>query len=162
MSEEQRVREILARYVRATDRRDGKTQGSLFTDDAVVQIFIKTGPDAYEPLGEPLIGGAGVQYAVENYMAPHPEGGSSHDTTSDHVIEVDGDRAHMNAQFVVFEVRATSRPAGGWPEDAFGAQGTVRPIESGYYDTDLRRVDGEWKIVHHRVLMDMPIAIPEA
>jgi hypothetical protein len=68
----------------------------------------------------------------------------------------------MNAQFVVFEVRATARLAGGWPEGAFGAQGTVRPIESGYYDTDLRRVDGEWKIIQHRVLMDMPIAIPGA
>ena len=70
--------------------------------------------------------------------------------------------AHMNAQFVVFEVRATSRPAAGWPKSAFGAQGTVRPVESGYYDTDLRRVDGEWKIVAHRVLMDMPMAIPGA
>lgn len=41
-----------------------------------------------------------------------------------------------------------------------GAQSTVRPIESGYYDTDLLRVDGEWKIVKHHVLMDMPIAVP--
>jgi ketosteroid isomerase-like protein len=162
MSDERKVQEVLARYVRATDRRDGKGQGTLFTDDATVQAFAKTGPDAYEPLGEPIIGGAGVEYAVDNFMAPHPEGGSSHHTTSDHIIEVDGDRAHMNAQFVVFEVRATARPAGGWPGDAFGAQGTLRPIESGYYDTDLRRVDGEWKIIQHRVLMDMPIAIPGA
>nr|WSY54196.1 nuclear transport factor 2 family protein [Streptomyces sp. NBC_00886] len=162
MSDERKVQEILARYVRATDRRDGKSQGALFTDDATAQIFTKTGPDAYEPVGEPIIGGAGVAYAVDNFMAPHPEGGSSHHVTADHLIEVDGDRAHMNAQFVVFEVRATSRPAGGWPEGVFGAQGTVRPIESGYYDTDLRRIDGEWKIVRHRVLMDMPIAIPGA
>jgi ketosteroid isomerase-like protein len=162
MSDERKVQEVLARYVRATDRRDGKGQGSLFTDDATVQVFIKTGPDAYEPFGGPIIGGAGVEHAVANLMAPHPEGGSSHHATSDHVIEADGDRAHVNAQFVVFEVRAASRPAGGWPEGAFGAQGTVRPVESGYYDTDLRRVDGEWKIVRHRVLMDMPIAVPGA
>jgi len=162
MSDERKVQEVLARYVRATDRRDGKSQGALYTDDATVQIFTKTGHDAYEPVGEPIIGGSGVEYAVDNFMAPHPEGGSSHHITSDHVIEVDGDRAHMNAQFVVFEVRATSRPAGGWPEGAFGAQGTVRPIESGYYDTHLRRVDGEWKIIRHRVLLDMPYAIPEA
>jgi SnoaL-like domain len=115
MSDERKIQEVLARYVRATDRRDGKTQGALFTDDA-----------------------------------------------SDHIIEADGDRAHVNAQFVVFEVRAAARPADGWPEGAFGAQGTVRPIESGYYDTDLHRVDGEWKIIGHRVLMDMPYAIPGA
>ncbi|KIF74230.1 hypothetical protein QR77_10000 [Streptomyces sp. 150FB] len=162
MSDERKIQEVLARYVRATDGRDGKAQGALFTDDATVQISARTGPGTYEPVGEPLIGGAGVEYAVDHFMAPHPEGGTSHHTTSDHLIEVDGDQAHLNAQFVVFEVRATARPAGGWPEGTAGAQGTVRPIESGYYDTDLRRVDGEWKIVRHRVLMDMPMAIPGA
>jgi len=162
MSDERKVQEILARYVRAADRRDGKSQGALFTDDAIVDVFVKTGPDAYQQIGEPIGGGAGVAYAVDNFMAPHPEGGSSHHVTADHLIEVDGDRAHMNAHFVVFEVRALSRPADGWPEDAFGAQGTIRPIESGYYDTDLRRIDGEWKIVRHRVLHDMPYAVLEA
>ncbi|MEU5295970.1 nuclear transport factor 2 family protein [Streptomyces umbrinus] len=162
MSDERRVQEVLAHYVRAADRRDGKSQGALFTDDAIVDVFIKTGPDAYEKVGEPIVGGAGVAYAVDNLMAPHPEGGSSHHVTADHLIEVDGDEAHMNAHFVVFEVRALSRPAGGWPEDAFGAQGTIRPIESGYYDTDLHRIDGEWKIVRHSVLHDMPYAVLEA
>ncbi|GHF91622.1 nuclear transport factor 2 family protein [Streptomyces thermodiastaticus] len=160
MSDEREVQEVLARYVRATDRRDGRAQGALFTDDAVVQIHTKEGPDRYEPFGEPLIGGAAVQYAVDNFMEPHPEGGSSHHTTSDHIIEVDGDRAHLNAQFIVFRVRARRRPEAGWPAGALGAQGTVEPIESGYYDTDLRRIDGEWKIVRHDVLMDMPMALP--
>ena len=162
MSDERKVQEVLARYVRTTDRRDGKSHGALYTDDATVQVFIKTGQDAYEQTGEPIIGASGVAYAMDNFMAPHPEGGSSHHVTADHIIEVDGDEAHMNAQFVVFEVRATARPADGWPEDAFGIQGTVRPIESGYYDTDLRRIDGEWKITRHRVLHDMPYVMPGA
>ncbi|MFE0538329.1 nuclear transport factor 2 family protein [Streptomyces nigra] len=160
MSDERKVQEVLARYVRATDTRDGKAQGALFTDDATVQIHTKTGPGTYEPLGEPLIGGASVQYAVENFMTPHPEGGSSHHLTADHIIEVDGDRAHCSAQFVVFRVRAERRPDGGWPAGAFGAQGTVEPHESGYYETELRRVDGAWKIVRHDVLLDMPMALP--
>jgi hypothetical protein len=155
-------REIQARYVRATDRRDGTAQGALFTDDATVQIYARTGSDTYEPVGEPLIGGAGVEYAVDHFMAPHPDGATSHHITSDHIIETNGDLGHLNAQFVVFDVRAATRPAGGWPQGAFGAQGTVRPIESGYYDIDLRRVGGEWKIVQHRVLMDMPMAIRAA
>ncbi|MYV45226.1 hypothetical protein [Streptomyces sp. SID2888] len=75
---------------------------------------------------------------------------------------MDGDRAHINAQFIVFRVQADARPAGGWPEGTFGAQGTVAPIESGYYDTDLRHIDGVWKIVHHRVLLDMPLVLPGA
>ncbi len=162
MSEERKVQEILARYVRATDARDGVVQGSLFTDYATVQIYTKTGPDSYEAVGEPLVGGDGVRYAVEHFMAPHPELGSSHHVTLDHLIDVDGDQAHCNAQFVVFKVRGDARPTGGWPAGVFGAQGSVRPIESGYYDTDLRRIDGEWKIVAHRVLMDLPMALPGA
>jgi len=162
MSEEQKVREVLARYVRATDARDGVAQGSLFTDDAIVQICAKTGPESYEPVGAALIGGDGVRSAVEQFMAPHPELGSSHHVTADHLIAINGERAHLNAQFIVFEVRGDVRPAGGWPAGVFGAQGSVRPIESGYYDTELRLVDGEWKIVGHRVLMDLPVALPGA
>jgi hypothetical protein len=162
MSDERRVQEVLARYVRATDRRDGEAQGALFTADATVQIFSKAGPGGYEPVGDPLIGGDAVAYAVRNFMAPHPERGSSHHVTADHIIEVDGDRATMNAQFIVFEVRGSLRPAAGWPDGTSGAQGTVRPIESGYYDTELRRIDGEWKITRHHVLLDMPIALPTA
>jgi hypothetical protein len=162
MSDEGDVQEVLARYVRATDARDGVAQGSLFTADATVQMYSKTGVDAYEPVGDPLIGGEGVRYAVEHFMAPHPERGSSHHVTADHLVDVDGDRAHLHAQFVVFETRGDARPPGGWPEGAFGAQGSVRAVESGYYDTDLRRVDGEWKIAHHRVLLDLPVAIPGA
>jgi hypothetical protein len=105
MSDERKVQEVLARYVRATDRRDGQAQGALFTD---------------------------------------------------------GDRAYLNAQFIVYKVEAAARPAEGWPTGVSGAQGTVRPIESGYYDTNLSLVDGEWKIVRHSVLMDMPIAVPGA
>jgi hypothetical protein len=160
MSDERRVQDVMARYVRATDRRDGKTQGALFTDDAVVQIYAKSGPDSYEPFGGPLIGGTGVEYAVTKFMSAHPEGGSSHHTTFDHIIDVDGDRAHLNAQFIVYQVQASARPADGWTTGESGVQGAIRPIESGYYDTDLRRVDGEWKIVKHSVLMDMSIAVP--
>jgi hypothetical protein len=162
MSEERKVQEVLARYVRATDKRDGATQGALFTSDATVQIYAKTGPDSYDAVGGPLIGGSAVQYAVENYMAPHPELGSSHHVTADHLIEVDGDRAHMNAQFIVFKIQGAARPATGWPAGTFGAQGTVTPIESGYYDTDLHKIDGEWKITRHHVLMDVNIALPGA
>jgi hypothetical protein len=49
------------------------------------------------------------------------------------------DDATLDAQFLVFEVRGKERPATGWPEGAFGAQGTVQPIEAGYYRPVLRR-----------------------
>ena len=145
MSDERAVQEVLARYVRATDQRDGTAQGALFTDDAVIQIHTRSG-DGYQPVGEPLIGGAGVKYAVDNFMDPHPEGGASHHVTADHLITVDGNSAHLNAQYVVFEIRSTPEPS-------------IRVIESGHYDTDLRRIDGEWKIVRHHVLGDLPLGV---
>lgn len=49
----------------------------------------------------------------------------------DHIVEIDGERAHLNAQFVVFQVRAAARPAYGRPTRASGTQGTVQPVESG-------------------------------
>lgn len=159
MSDAREIQEVFARYVRSTDKRDGAEQGTLFTDDAVIQIFSKIGPKTYEPVGDPLIGGQAVEFAVKNYMAPHPEGGSSHHTTSDTIVNVDGDTAHYNAQFIVFEVRS---PVPGTPVTRPGAQGTVTPIESGYYDTDLRKIDGVWRIVRHHVLMDVPMVIPTA
>jgi ketosteroid isomerase-like protein len=163
MSDERQVQEVLARYVRATDQRDGKAQGALFTDDAVVRILTKNIDGSHTALGEPLIGGAAVRYAVENYMAPHPEGGSSHHVTSDHIIEIDGDSAHLNAQFIVFRIRRADRHAErGQPRGNLVAQGSVEPVESGYYDTHLRRLDGRWKIVRHDVLMDVPMVALEA
>ncbi|MGW5063389.1 nuclear transport factor 2 family protein [Streptomyces sp. NPDC004096] len=61
MSDERKVQEVLARYVRSIDKRDGTAQGALFTPDATVQIYSKTGPDSYEPVGDPLIGGDAVR-----------------------------------------------------------------------------------------------------
>lgn len=162
MTDERAIDEVLARYVRATDRRDGAAQAALFSDDSTVEIRTRVAVDRWEPVGQPLAGPAAVRYAVENFMAPHPPGGSSHHVTANHIVDVDGDTAHLTAQFVVFSTRGAQRPADGWPADAFGAQGTVRPIESGYYETDLRRTGGRWLITRHQVLMDLPMALPGA
>ncbi|WP_326565431.1 nuclear transport factor 2 family protein [Amycolatopsis rhabdoformis] len=142
MTPERAVQEVLARYVRATDARDGAAQGALFTEDAQVHVHVRTGPGTYKPLGDPIIGSAGVQHAVEHLMLPHPEGGTGHHVTADHLIEVNGDRAHLSAQYVVFEVRSLPHQA-------------IRPIESGYYDTELMLIDGTWKITRHDVLGDL-------
>ncbi|WP_432947476.1 nuclear transport factor 2 family protein [Kribbella sp. CA-253562] len=141
MTDERAIQHLLARYVRATDARDGSAQGALFTDDAVVQILVKSDTGEHLPAGEPLIGGSGVRWAVDNLMPALPPGFSSHHLTADHLIEVTGDRGHLNAQFVVF---LTS------------ADGTIRPVESGYYDTDLHRLEDGWRITRHDVLMDRP------
>lgn len=66
-------------------------------------------------------------YAVDDYMVPLGPGQSSHHLPVDHIIKVSGDKAHFNAQFVVFQVQNAERPESGWPAGALGAQGTVTP-----------------------------------
>jgi hypothetical protein len=92
-----------------------------------------------------------VAWIPDSREKPHPSRGWSHHTTHDHIIDVNGDDATLDAQFVVFEVRGKERSAAGWPEGAFGAQGTVQPVEAGYYRPILCRVDGVWKITTMRI-----------
>jgi ketosteroid isomerase-like protein len=160
MGAEREVQHVFARYVRAADRRDGAALSELFADDGTVEIF-------YNRAGNPeliakLAGAEAIGQAVAGMMKPHPERGWSHHTTHDHVIKVDGDDATLDAQFVVFNVVGAERPAAGWPDGASGAQGTITPIESGYYQPRLRRVDGTWKITSHRIVLDLPVAFPGA
>src|ERR1700761_503780 len=156
MSEERAVQQVLARYVRGTDARDGAAVAELFTEDGRVEISYSNSGTP-ESLGE-LVGRDAITAAVSQMMKPHPAGGWSHHTTHDHIIEVDGDAATIDAQFVVFEVRGKVRLASGWPEGSFGAQGTVQPIEAGYYRPSLRRSGGEWKITTMRITLNIPMA----
>jgi hypothetical protein len=158
MSEERAVQQVLARYVRGADARDGAAVAAVFTEDGRVEISYNNS-GKLEPLGE-LVGRETIAAAVSQMMKPHPSRGWSHHTTHDHIIDVNGDDATLDAQFVVFEVRGKERPAAGWPEGAFGAQGTVQPIEAGYYRPILRPVDGVWKITTMRITMNIPMAFP--
>lgn len=158
MSEERSVQQVLAKYVRATDARDGAALAVLFTGTGRVDISYNNS-GKLETVGE-LVGQEAIAAAVSQMMRPHPGRGWSHHTTHDHIVEVDGDHATIDAQFVVFEVRGEARLANGWPEGAFGVQGTVTPIEAGYYRPVLRRVDGVWKIDTLRIVMNLPLAFP--
>jgi hypothetical protein len=153
------VREVLSRYVRATDSRDGAALARLFAPDGKVQMFYGRGQNA-ELVGE-LEGHEALAHAVGALMAPHPVGGWSHHTTHDAIVTVEGDRATIDAQYVAFNVQAAGRPKEGWPSTARGAQGTVTPIESGYYRAKLARIDGAWKIATHRIEADLPFAFPQ-
>ncbi|MEU2622434.1 nuclear transport factor 2 family protein [Streptomyces sp. NPDC007157] len=158
MDDERAVAQVLARYVRAVDHRDGTAMSALFVADAVAESYYNNG-GTREKLAE-LTGAETIGKAVAGLMAPHPPRGWSHHTTHDHIIEVDGDEATLDAQFVVFNIQGHERPAEGWPAGASGAQGTITPIESGYYRPRLRRVDGVWRIFHHTILLDQPLVLP--
>jgi hypothetical protein len=154
MSTENEITEIVSRYTRAADRRDGEAMAQLYDADAVVEIHYR-GPDGMELLGT-LSGGAQITAAMTTAMAPHPPLGWSHHTTYDHVVSIDDDEASIETQFITFDVVGTRKPEGGWPDGTFGAQGTIKPIESGYYHFTFRRTDGVWRIHHQDVTHDIP------
>jgi hypothetical protein len=156
MSDKRDIQEVLARYVRAADRRDSAAMTDLFLPKGKVEIFYNNA-GAPVLIGE-LIGSQAIGAAVTTMMKPHPPLGWSHHTTHDPIIEVDGDTAMLDAQFVVFNVIGAEKPDSGWPQGAQGAQGAVIPIESGYYRPILKKVDGRWMLAQHRIYLDLPMA----
>jgi len=160
MNEWQKVQEQLARYVRAVDHRDGAAMAKLFAADGRVEIFYAVGGDRQQ-IGE-LVGRDAIAAAVTGMMLPHPARGWSHHTTHDPIIEISGDRATIDAQFIVYNVVGAERPPQGWPAGVVGAQGTIKPIESGYYRPVLRRGPDGWLFETHRIFHDLPMAFPGA
>lgn len=152
------IPEVFAHYVRAADHRDPQRMSALFADEATVKIFYR-GAGAGELLAE-LTGAANIGAAVAAGMAPHPPLGWSHHTLVNPIVTVDGDKAAFDAQFIVYNARGLARPANGWSPDAFGAQGTIVPIECGYAQARLRRSGSQWRITELVIEHDLPYAFP--
>lgn len=153
------IQQVIAKYVRAVDRRDGAALAELFIPNGKVTIFYTNG--GKEELIVELAGREVIGNAMSNAMKAHPARGWSHHTTFDTIIEVDGERATVDAQFIVYNVVGAEKPAGGWPESTLGIQGTITPIDSGYFRSTLgRNNDGSWRIAEHRIDHDMPFATP--
>ena len=95
MSEERAVQQVLAKYVRGADMRDGAAVAAQFTELGRVEISYNNSGRS-EPVGE-LVGQKAIAAAVSQMMRPHPAHGWSHHTTHDHIIEVDGDIATIDA-----------------------------------------------------------------
>src|SRR5439155_19828203 len=101
MSDELAVQQVLARYVRAHDQRDGAAMAALFTPDARVTILYNHNPDGKpEVIGE-LAGRDAIAEATTHMMKPHPSRGWSHNATGGLLVDVDGYQATLDAQFMV-------------------------------------------------------------
>src|ERR1700688_1990353 len=100
MSDERVAQQVLAKYVRGVDARDGAAVAALFTETGRVEISYNNS-GRLEPLGE-LVGKDAIAAAGSQMMQPQPAHGWSHHTTHDQIIEVDGDNATIAAKFVVF------------------------------------------------------------
>ncbi|MFE0629332.1 nuclear transport factor 2 family protein [Streptomyces sp. NPDC058864] len=149
------IQDVLSRYVRATDERDVEALAGLFAEGGEFRFFGRSGTEKYQRVGKPLVGPEQIGEFVASWP-PLPERMYFHHMTTDHVIEIDGDEATMNAQFLVIPAIATAEPEGGWPADLRGIQGSAMPTMIGFYDAHLRRIDGVWKLTRFDVLHSLP------
>ena len=155
MTDKHAIQDVLSQYVRATDERDGDAQAKLFADNGMIRFFGRSGPEEYQLAGEPFIGAERIRRHMEGFP-PRPERTYQHHITTDHLIRVNGAEATRNAQFLVFSSVAAPKPEDGWQAPP-GVKGDITPIMIGYYDSDLRKIDGVWKLTRLDVKHSLPV-----
>src|SRR5690242_12491317 len=115
MSDRVEIVEVLARYVRAMEQRDGEVLASLFTEDGVFALFGRQG-DGDSPSGADVVGRDRIRAMVEG-GALAPQRGMQYLTT-DHIVDIDGNKANLEAQFIAVETDAEMRGDIGWTTGA--------------------------------------------
>ncbi|MDA1092570.1 MAG: nuclear transport factor 2 family protein [Acidobacteria bacterium] len=129
------IKELFGRYAHAIDTGDAEGWAAVFTEDGQYELFGNT------TKGRPAIAAA---IAGRSGSRPH----SQHRMVN-HVISIDGDTAHSVCEFCVIAER----------------QGRIDTITAGFYEDDLRRVDGQWLIARRQIQIKTDPAIlqpPEA
>jgi 3-phenylpropionate/cinnamic acid dioxygenase small subunit len=145
MSDEYQVREVLAKSVRAADRRNSAEYVELFADDFMYEVVLRWGEDKIEQIVGPIADRSELQALVDHPGLAYAKGGWQHHYTHDHLVEVDGNLAKINAQYLVVNTQITGENSS-----------TTEVGPSGYYDLRLKKFDGEWKITEYHVVSDVP------
>jgi ketosteroid isomerase-like protein len=124
--EKERIRELLARWSRASDRADDQALADCYLDESVDShgAFLGTGREFSE---RPL------RHSAANIATTHILGQS--------IIDLDGDRAYCETYFLCPEVR-----------DIGGELITIQIV--GRYLDVVRKVAGRWRIESRRVVLD--------
>jgi hypothetical protein len=158
MSDRDDIVEALGRYARALENRGGKALAALCIADAQFLVFSRYGQEDYEALDADPVSLATICGMLDN--SAMPAGRGMHYLTTDHIVDITGDQAWMQAQFLVVGSTANARPETGWPSDANMMQGTLTLAMIGYYQSQLRKVDGRWLFARHEVKHSLPMVRP--
>ena len=100
MTDEQEIQQVVSKYVRAVDARDGNAMKELYIENGVVEIYF--GP--FKPtkkLGV-LEGAEAIGKSVSQMMKPHAKGGWSHHVATNPIIAISGDSATIDTHFIVY------------------------------------------------------------
>jgi hypothetical protein len=149
MSDRVEIVEVLARYVRAMERRDGDALAELFTPDGAFALFGRNSDGEYVPSGADVIGRDRIRAMVEGGALP-PHRGMQYLTT-DHIVEIEGATASLEAQFTAVETDADIPAEVGWSTGARLLQGSLAVTMLGRYESELTKIDGCWLLAKHHV-----------
>ena len=158
MNDRYEIIETLARYARALEERDGDALAALFAPEGVFQVFSRYAGEEYVALDADVAGQDALRAMLKN--STMPPGHGMHYLTTDHIVDITGDEATLQAQFVVVASTANPRPESGWPPGAELMQGKLALIMIGHYDSRLRRIGGNWVFTRHQVKHSLPMALP--
>jgi hypothetical protein len=161
MTDRSEIVEALAHYVRALEERDGQAIAALFAADGEFEVFSRDGVNGYVATGVRVVGRDNIRAMIENGSLPPGRG--MHYLTTDHLVEINGDEATMDAQFVAVESNTGVRSDHDWTTGAKMLHGSLALSMVGRYDSRLQRVEGRWVFKVHRVKHNLPIALqPQA
>lgn len=118
------ILELAARYNLAVDTGDSEGVAALFTEDGLIDATASGQIEGHT--------------AIARYIATRPKGWERRrHFNSNPLIRGDGDNATLTLYLLVL-----------------GRRETVTPRLVGRYEDQLRRVDGEWRFVQRRIIVD--------
>ena len=158
MGDRNEILEVLARYVRALEERDGTAVAALFAPDGEFTLFGRRGRDDYVDAGVHVVGRDNIRAMID--AGSMPPGRGMHYLTTDHIVAISGDVADMSAQFVAVESDADVPSESPWSTAAGMLRGTLALTMIGRYDSRLRRIGERWVFTTHSVKHSLPIALP--
>ena len=158
MDERVEIIDVLARYVRAIEDRDGDALVALFAPAGRFEVLSRRGKEEYVTHALEMVGHEALRAAMKT--GELPPGHSMQYLTTDHIVDIAGDEARLRAQFLAVQAVGKSRPEDGWPSGAGLMQGTLTPIMIGHYDSHLRRIGGRWVFTRHQVKHSVPMTLP--
>ncbi len=115
------IKEVIARFSIAVDRGKVDDFVSIWTEDAVFEVGSVKFAIGHKELGE-------LCAAIDRLLP------GVHHTTSNHVIEIDGDKAHSTCEVMAFITR---------PDQ-------IHVAGQGFYEDDLVKVDGQWLLAYRK------------
>ena len=124
------IKELFGRYALAIDTGDAEGWASVFTEDGQYELFEET---------------TRGRAAIRDAIAGRPREGRPHSQhrMANHVITIDGDTAHSICEFCVIAER----------------QGKIDTIVAGFYEDDLKKIEGHWLIDRRQIQVKTDPAI---